>query len=63
MITGISGVINAQANMRVVAEASDDDQALKLFRKFRPDITLIDIWFPKMDGIENWATNSSAKHR
>jgi DNA-binding NarL/FixJ family response regulator len=37
--------------MRVVAEASDGDEALGLFRKHRPDVTLMDIRMPKVNGI------------
>jgi DNA-binding NarL/FixJ family response regulator len=51
MMAGIVGEINAQSDMRVVAEASDGDEALALFRKHRPDITLMDIRMPKVDGI------------
>jgi DNA-binding NarL/FixJ family response regulator len=51
MMAGISGEINAQPDMRVVAEASDGDEALVLFRKHRPDITLMDIRMPKVNGI------------
>lgn len=51
MMAGISGEINAQLDMRVVAEASDGDEALILFRKYRPDITLMDIRMPKVNGI------------
>ena len=51
MTAGISGEINAQLDMRVVAEASDGDEALILFRKYRPDITLMDIRMPKVNGI------------
>jgi DNA-binding NarL/FixJ family response regulator len=51
MMAGIVGEINAQNDMRVVAEASDGDEALALFRKHRPDITLMDIRMPKVDGI------------
>jgi DNA-binding NarL/FixJ family response regulator len=51
MMAGIVGEINAQTDMRVVAEACDGDEALTLFRKHRPDITLMDIRMPKVDGI------------
>jgi DNA-binding NarL/FixJ family response regulator len=51
MMAGISGEINAQSDMRVVAEASDGDEALVLFREHRPDITLMDIRMPKVNGI------------
>lgn len=51
MMAGISGEINAQPDMRLVAEASDGDQALTLFRIHRPDVTLMDIRMPNVDGI------------
>jgi DNA-binding NarL/FixJ family response regulator len=52
MMAGIVGEINAQPDMRVVAEASDGNEALTLFRKHRPDVTLMDIRMPKINGIE-----------
>ena len=51
MMAGISGEINAQPDMRIVAEASDGDEALVLFRKHHPDITLMDIRMPRVNGI------------
>lgn len=51
MMGGIVGEINAQTDMRVVAEASDGDEALSLFRKHRPDVTLMDIRMPRVNGI------------
>src|SRR5262245_1001814 len=51
MMAGIVGEINAQTDMRVVAEASDGDEALSLFRKHRPDVTLMDIRMPRVNGI------------
>jgi DNA-binding NarL/FixJ family response regulator len=51
MMAGIVGEINAQPDMRVVAEASDGDEALALFQKHRPDVTLMDIRMPRVQGI------------
>jgi DNA-binding NarL/FixJ family response regulator len=51
MMAGISGEINSQPDMRVVAEASDGDEALILFRRHRPDVTLMDIRMPRVNGI------------
>jgi DNA-binding NarL/FixJ family response regulator len=51
MMAGIVGEINAQPDMRVVAEASDGDVALALFQKHRPDVTLMDIRMPRVHGI------------
>ena len=51
MMAGIAGEINAQPDMRVVAEATDGDEALALFRIHRPDVTLMDIRMPKVNGV------------
>ena len=52
MRAGIIGEINAQSDMRVVAEATDGNDALELFRIHRPDIILMDLRMPKMHGID-----------
>jgi DNA-binding NarL/FixJ family response regulator len=49
---GIAGAINAQHDMTVVAEASDGEEALACFRIHRPDVTLMDIRMPKINGID-----------
>jgi two-component system chemotaxis response regulator CheY len=40
-----------KAGFRVVGEASDGEEALKLFHEKRPDVVLLDITMPKMDGL------------
>jgi DNA-binding NarL/FixJ family response regulator len=52
MRAGITGEINAQRDMTVVAEAEDGELALSLFRLHRPDITLMDLKMPRMNGID-----------
>lgn len=52
MRSGIAGEINAQRDMKVVAEAEDGDAALALFRTHRPDVTLLDLKMPRMNGID-----------
>jgi DNA-binding NarL/FixJ family response regulator len=49
---GIAGEINAQRDMKVVADAEDGDSALALFRKHKPDVTLMDLKMPRMNGID-----------
>jgi DNA-binding NarL/FixJ family response regulator len=51
MTLGICGEVNAQPDMRVVAEARDGAEAVALFRKHHPDVTLMDIRMPRVDGI------------
>ena len=49
---GISGAINAQPDMTVVAEATDGEEVIACFRAHRRDITLMDLRMPKANGIE-----------
>jgi DNA-binding NarL/FixJ family response regulator len=53
MRSGIIGEINAQPDMKVVAEAGDGNEAISAFRVHRPDVTLMDIRMPKLGGIES----------
>jgi DNA-binding NarL/FixJ family response regulator len=52
MRSGIAGEINAHRDMTVVAEAEDGVCALSLFRVHRPDVTLLDLKMPRMNGID-----------
>jgi DNA-binding NarL/FixJ family response regulator len=49
---GIAAIINSQADMTMVAQASTGRQALKLFREHHPDVTLMDLRMPDMSGID-----------
>jgi DNA-binding NarL/FixJ family response regulator len=49
---GITALVNRQIDMKVVAEASSGHEAIERFREHRPDITLMDLRMPDMDGIE-----------
>jgi len=49
---GVSTIVNMQPDMTVVAEASNGHQAVELFRKHRPDVTLLDMRMPGMGGVE-----------
>jgi len=49
---GIAALIANQADMRWVAEASDGREAVEKFRLHRPDITLMDLQMPEMNGID-----------
>jgi DNA-binding NarL/FixJ family response regulator len=52
MRSGITGEINGQPDMKIVAEAGDGNEAIAAFRAHRPDITLMDIRMPNVGGIE-----------
>jgi two-component system, NarL family, response regulator len=49
---GLGAIVAAQPDMAVVGEAVDGKQALTLYRAHRPDVTLMDMRMPKMDGFE-----------
>src|SRR6202521_4206609 len=49
---GIAGLVNAEPDMKMIAEAATGLEAIKQFRQHRPDITLMDLQMPDMSGIE-----------
>lgn len=49
---GVSTIVNMQPDMTVVAEAANGQQAVELFRKHLPDVTLLDLRMPVMSGVE-----------
>jgi len=50
--TGLRMILQAQPGIEVVAEASKEREAVALARQLRPDVCLMDIRMPEMDGIE-----------
>jgi DNA-binding NarL/FixJ family response regulator len=49
---GIAALIIGQTDMKLVAEASNGQEAVAQFRLHRPDVTLMDLQMPAMSGIE-----------
>jgi DNA-binding NarL/FixJ family response regulator len=49
---GIRAVLNAQGDMRVVGEAADGAEGVELVLRTHPDVVLMDIRMPNVDGIE-----------
>src|SRR6185369_15581845 len=45
-------ILEAQPDIEVVAEAADGDAAVRLTRRHRPDVVLMDIRMPGLDGLE-----------
>lgn len=50
--TGIRMILEQDPALKVVAEASDGEQAIALARKLKPDVVLMDLAMPKMSGLE-----------
>ena len=50
--TGFGMIIGAQPDMEVAGEAADGLEAVALARRVKPDVALLDIRMPKMDGLE-----------
>ena len=48
---GLSAILNRQADMQVIAEASNGKEGFEAYRQYRPDIMLTDVSMPIMDGI------------
>jgi DNA-binding NarL/FixJ family response regulator len=49
---GFRMILEAEQDMRVLAEAKDGEEAVQAARRSQPEIVLMDIRMPKMDGLE-----------
>jgi len=49
---GIAALVNAESDMELIAEASNGQEAIEKFRLHRPDVTLMDLQMPTLNGIE-----------
>jgi DNA-binding NarL/FixJ family response regulator len=50
--TGVANIINQEPDLRVIAEASNGQEAIDAFERYRPDVTLLDLRMPVMEGVE-----------
>ena len=50
--TGVANIINQESDLRVVAEAGNGAEAVEAFERHHPDVTLLDLRMPVMDGVE-----------
>ena len=49
---GVAQILNEQPDVQVVAEAGDGESAVALYRQERPDVALLDLRMPKLEGIQ-----------
>ena len=52
MREGIARIVGVQSDMTVVAEASNGEEAVEQFVRHRPDVTLMDLQLPTMNGVQ-----------
>ena len=50
--TGVANIINQEPDLHVVAEAGDGVEAMDAFERHHPDVTLLDLRMPRMEGVE-----------
>src|SRR6202040_2623454 len=49
---GIAGLVATEADMNLIAQAANGLEAIQQFRRHRPDITLMDLQMPEMNGLD-----------
>jgi DNA-binding NarL/FixJ family response regulator len=50
--TGVANIINQESDLHVVAEAGNGVEAIDAYQRHRPDVTLLDLRMPVMEGVE-----------
>lgn len=49
---GLAAVVNAESDLKLIAEATNGEDAIEKFRTHRPDVVLMDLQMPGLNGIE-----------
>src|SRR5258705_10636141 len=49
---GVAQILNEERGISVVAQAADGAEAVDLFARIRPDVALVDLRMPKMEGVQ-----------
>lgn len=53
---GVDALVRRQPDMRIVAQAANGREGIEQFREHRPDVTLMDLQMPEMNGIDALST-------
>jgi two-component system response regulator NreC len=51
LLSGLKAILSMEADLQVVGEAHDGHEAVKLAKELKPDMVLLDIHMPKLDGL------------
>jgi len=52
MLVGVASIVNARPDMTLVAQTGTGEEAVSLFSKHKPDVTLMDLRLPGMSGVD-----------
>jgi two-component system NarL family response regulator len=52
ILAGLSSLLGAMPEFRLVAQATDGEQAVMLYRQHRPDVVIMDLSMPRLNGVE-----------
>lgn len=50
--SGVAQILNEERGIRVVAQATDGAEAVEFFARFKPDVALVDLRMPKLEGVQ-----------
>ncbi len=62
MRSALRTLLEAQSDLEVIGEAADGTQALKLCRNLYPEVVLLDLKMPEMDGLTGLLERSSGRY-
>lgn len=48
---GLAALLQQETDLKVIAQASNGQEAVEMYRQYQPDVTLMDLRMPQMDGV------------